>query len=709
MKTGIRLTQFGFIVLLLTVLCLTGCGGSVGGGSDLGSEYAITILIKDGENPQPGVTITYEGTSISPGTAGPTTSDGRVEIGRLKGTVKLSFDLEDYTFEPQPLKVDKAGTYNVKATPKKNPDVKVPRPIIIVAKNEVRNRAEDVAFGLTQVAGVTYYYTLDGSVPTNFSKKYVDFTALTAPDTDNEATIVIKVIGIKEGLIDSEIAEARVTYAAKSDKAQVEKPKIEVSNSRPDNREVGVTFNLEPVSGVSYYYTLGETLPTRASKKYEGTVTLTAPDTDERAEIGILVIGVRDGYDDSEIAVKTVNYASKETVQTKKPEIILDKTIVANREEGVVFRINEDADVSYYYTLDGSSPTKDAAKYSGPVTLEAPNVDSEEKLFIKVIAHEQGFLGSEIAEAVVTYQARTYTLSYSAQDGGKLSESSNAAQTVHHGHAGSKVEAVANLGYTFDGWSDGLKDNPRLDRDIRADLAVEALFKVVKYSITYELNEGNNANNNPTDYTVNSDLPLGAASRLGWSFDGWFSDPDLKMIVEKIEEGTTGNLVLYAKWLPFTSKLVDSNPVYQSIRGYNLAGGPKVIIPSTIGGVPVEDIYLNAFEGLAITSVVIPAGVKQVSYESFVNSQLTSIGIPPDLEIHNYAFWGTKLTAITIPDGVDVGEKAFGKTPLKTITIGSGVKLHKYALGEGDNFPDVYIASGPGTYEKVGTAWIKQP
>ncbi len=97
-----------------------------------------------------------------------------------------------------------------------------------------------VTFNVNETEGVQYFYTLDGSVPTSASTEYSGIATLIAPENDEETTVVIKVIGIKEGFLDSTVAEAAVIYGAKG---KVETPIINLSKTEASNREMGVVSN----------------------------------------------------------------------------------------------------------------------------------------------------------------------------------------------------------------------------------------------------------------------------------------------------------------------------------------------------------------------------------------------------------------------------------------------------------------------------------
>ena len=70
----------------------------------------------------------------------------------------------------------------------------------------------------------------------------------------------------------------------------------------------------------------------------------------------------------------------------------------------------------------------------------------------------------------------SYTLTYSAGEGGTISGS--ASQTVVSGASGVEVTAVADSGYGFSQWSDGVLTAARTDTNITANLSVTATFVV---------------------------------------------------------------------------------------------------------------------------------------------------------------------------------------------------------------------------------------
>ena len=75
-----------------------------------------------------------------------------------------------------------------------------------------------------------------------------------------------------------------------------------------------------------------------------------------------------------------------------------------------------------------------------------------------------------------SFAINTYTLTYAAGSNGTLSGST--PQTVNFGTNGTQVTAIANPGYHFVSWSDGVTTSSRTDANVTANIAVTASFTV---------------------------------------------------------------------------------------------------------------------------------------------------------------------------------------------------------------------------------------
>ena len=134
-------------------------------------------------------------------------------------------------------------------------------------------------------------------------------------------------------------------------------------------------------------------------------------------------------------------------------------------------------------------------------------------------------------------------------NGGSLSETSI---NVQYNHVYSLPEPIRE-GYTFGGWYDvSNKIGDGGTWRFASNKTLVARWSAIKYSITYELNGGTNAANNPSTYTIESEYTLSAPTKTGYTFEGWYKE-DAK--ITSIPLGSTGNIKVEARWTVILYKL----------------------------------------------------------------------------------------------------------------------------------------------------------
>ena len=108
-------------------------------------------------------------------------------------------------------------------------------------------------------------------------------------------------------------------------------------------------------------------------------------------------------------------------------------------------------------------------------------------------------------------------------------------------------------GYTFGGWyKDGefTTQVTEIPQGTTGNITLYAKWEPVNYTITYELDGGTNAEENPASYNVETQtITLKDPVKTGYTFAGWYRTEDFTgEAVTEIPQGTTGNITLYAKW-----------------------------------------------------------------------------------------------------------------------------------------------------------------
>ena len=153
-------------------------------------------------------------------------------------------------------------------------------------------------------------------------------------------------------------------------------------------------------------------------------------------------------------------------------------------------------------------------------------------------------------------------------------------------------------------------------------------------------------------------------------------------VISRIEEnsdnsgvsssGNSGGNVTYSPVSDFEYK-VSGNRI--EITKY-IGKDEVVYIPAEIEGKPV--VSVGGFSETNVTSVIIPDGVKEISFTAFLNcKELTNVEVPDSVTIiRNSAFCRCeKLKSVNIPDGVtEIGDWTFSDCKsLTSINIPNGV------------------------------------
>lgn len=132
-------------------------------------------------------------------------------------------------------------------------------------------------------------------------------------------------------------------------------------------------------------------------------------------------------------------------------------------------------------------------------------------------------------------------------------------------------------GYTFDGWyleSEFINKVTTISIGSTEDKIFYAKWnknqeEIVNYTISYILNGGNELVSPITSYTKNDEITLPIPTRDGYNFEGWYLESDFINNIIKIELGSTGNKVFYAKWSLIEAQLDNYSIIYILNGGVN--------------------------------------------------------------------------------------------------------------------------------------------
>ena len=224
---------------------------------------------------------------------------------------------------------------------------------------------------------------------------------------------------------------------------------------------------------------------------------------------------------------------------------------------------------------------------------------------------------------------------------------------------------VSVNGYSFDGWTKNGTSITEIAQGSTGNITLIANWTPIGYEITYHNVEGATNNNAPTYDVEDEPLALLDASKIGYTFLGWYDVNDNKM--NEIPVGTIGNLDLYAKWeaIEYTATFMDGEDEVDKITfTVETESLEEPGVPEHIGYTGIWESYTLGLENITINAVYTPI-VYTITYEGTKgtdNSNPVTYTIESDtitlddISVNGYTFDGwTK-------DGKEVTEITQGST-----------------------------------------------
>lgn len=136
---------------------------------------------------------------------------------------------------------------------------------------------------------------------------------------------------------------------------------------------------------------------------------------------------------------------------------------------------------------------------------------------------------------------KTYVVTFDSDGGSDV-----VYQVITEGEKAKKPTDPTRSGYTFKEWTYNGSPWIFYGYSVTESLTLKATWNIINYNLTYELDGGEIEEENPSKYNIDSEFVLKSPAKTGYSFQGWFDSSDNK--IEKISQGTTGNIDLKAKW-----------------------------------------------------------------------------------------------------------------------------------------------------------------
>ena len=392
-------------------------------------------------------------------------------------------------------------------------------------------------------------------------------------------------------------------------------------------------------------------------------------------------------------------------------------------------------------TITLADATKDGYTFEGWYSEAAFTADNEvTEIATGSTGHKEFF--AKFSEIYII----TYTL-----DGGTNDANNPADYTVDT--ATITLADASKEGYTFEGWYSEAAftaDNEVTEIATGSTGHKEFFAKFSEtYNITYTLDGGTNAANNPADYTVETaTITLADASKDGYTFEGWYSEAAFTADneVTEIATGSTGHKEFFAKFSDAityditytldggtndannpadytvetaTITLADASKTGRTFKGWYSDAAftadnevTEITTGSTgdislyakysdeytlqLSDVDFSDGEITAYTNTTEKNIIIPdnfdgVAVKSIGKDAFRFNLLTQVSIPNSVSsIGDAAFAGNQLTEVSIPNSVkSIGEYAFSdNTGLTSFNLPAHYQGSSYPWSNGKKSGD---------------------
>ena len=228
-----------------------------------------------------------------------------------------------------------------------------------------------------------------------------------------------------------------------------------------------------------------------------------------------------------------------------------------------------------------------------------------------------------------------------------------------------KTTALADAekdGYVFDGWftdSAFTTEVSSIPATQTGDVTLYAKFTKQNrnFNITYVTEGG--VHTNPATYTEGTELLLSAATKDGYTFEGWYKDIALTQKVTEISATETGDVTLYAK---FTKIAETFTITYEADGGTHTnpatytEGSLVVLTDATKNGYTFDGWYSEAAFTTKVTMILSTQTGNVTLYAKFTKIIVTSnITYVVDGGTHTNPATYTEGTAVTLSDATKDG------------------------------------------------------
>ena len=283
-----------------------------------------------------------------------------------------------------------------------------------------------------------------------------------------------------------------------------------------------------------------------------------------------------------------------------KGEMVLEARFVDNAKYEIIYQL-----------AGGAFEEEVEAFYISGIGLEKlPTPVRENHVFLGWYLNGElveGISNSKIGSItlVAKWQVLNGSISFDLNEG-SFYEGVKVPDSYNEGEGLASLPKAYRNHYIFNGWMLDGQIVDSISKEQRGDVLLKASWTPVVYEISYDLDGGKFSASEKVEYTIEDEFNLVDATKVGYTFLGWYLGNEL---VESVKVGTTGELNFKAKWqinkytISFDSNggsKVDAltqdynssvvEPTAPTREGYTFAGWDQDV-PANM---PAENITLNA-------------------------------------------------------------------------------------------------------------------
>ena len=231
----------------------------------------------------------------------------------------------------------------------------------------------------------------------------------------------------------------------------------------------------------------------------------------------------------------------------------LNTNVIVSDSEKVIIADNSSSLSSVVYDLNGNSI--DSGYYYLIVDLQQEINNDTYSEFITIINTYTCLIRVSPGlysrgEYELSNLATLYKIDYE-KNGGTFTDTT--ITTSYNQYTSFTLPIPIKNGYDFKGWYSDYNYNGYIENNgtynINQNTTVYAKWQPVNYTISYVLNGGQNVAGNPSTYTIEESINFAEPTREGYDFKGWYTDSSFNQSITKVENGSVGNITLYAKWV----------------------------------------------------------------------------------------------------------------------------------------------------------------